>query len=75
MFRQLRLRHVTAVLQARREVEDPGLPPTSARYAKPAQAVAAATATLAAATSTDEAAMLVAIGDAKTALDLVVALP
>lgn len=75
VFRQLRLRHLTAVLQARREVEDTGLPPKSAKYAGPAEAVAAATASVGAAASTDEPAMLAAIAEAKAALDLVVALP
>ena len=75
VFRQLRLRHVAAVMQARREVEDPSLPASSAKYTTPLDDLRAASEAVAAAVSTNEPAMLAATGQAKAALDEVAALP
>ena len=75
VFKPLRLRHVAAVIQARREVEDPSLPATSAKYAPVVVALGTATAAVAAAESTDEPAMLAATAQAKAATDQVAALP
>ncbi len=74
VFKQLRLRHVAAVIQARREVEDPSLPSQSPKYTAPQADLTAATSAVAAAISTDEPAMLAAISLAQAALALVAAL-
>lgn len=75
VFSGLRLRHMQAAIQARREVEDPGLPRESATYDAPITALDGAAAAVKTATSTDEPAMLAAIKAAKLALDGVAGLP
>jgi hypothetical protein len=75
VFRAIRLRHAQAVIQARREAEDPSLPSASDMYDSVIAALNTARNAVSSAEDTDAKAMLDACEEARLALNMVKALP
>jgi hypothetical protein len=75
VFAALRLRHTQAVIQARRETNQPPMPTSHPKYASVVSQLDSATASVKAVNNGDEAAMLDALHDAGTALDAMDKLP
>lgn len=75
VFTALRLRHTQAVIEARREVEDPTLKPELRAYDPLIAGLETASAAVKAGIATDEPAMLAATWDAGRALDRIERLP